>query len=315
MLAVALIGALAVALAACRSSGNAAVADPSTTRATPVTTARATTTTVDHRPGFTTWVDTFVDRSRRTVPSAGPALPSRTLVTSIYRPNGNGPFPLVLFAHGIIGHPDKFTKLFAVWANAGFAVAAPAFPLTNLLAKGALDNMGDVENQAPDLKFVLEQVLAMNGRRGSRLFHAIDAQRIGAAGLSLGGVTTYDFVFGACCRDVHVVAAEVLDGFRPNVPLDGHVPMLIAHSDSDPLIPYSNAVAAFRAARAPVWFVTLRGASHATQWENDATPYDHVDEQLTTDFWQATLGGDARAFARLQQDATVAGLSSIEVKR
>jgi pimeloyl-ACP methyl ester carboxylesterase len=134
-------------------------------------------------------------------------------------------------------------------------------------------------------------------------------------GLSLGGVTTYNLVFSPCCRDRRVVATEVLDGVPPNIPLDGHVPMLIAHSDTDPLIPYGTARNAYLAATAPVWFVTLHGASHATEWENDVTPYDHMDEQLTTDFWQATLGGDASAFTRLQRDATVAGLASIQVKR
>lgn len=314
-----LVAALALATAGCTSSGKVAGAEqPMSSRSTAThapTTTRATTPVVDHRPGFTSWVQTFVDTSRRTVPKEGSPRPSRPLITSIYRPNGNGPFPLIVFAHGVAGHPDKFTKLFAVWANAGFAIAAPAFPLTNDRATDPIGNLPDVKEQAPDESFVLDQVLALNAERGSRLFHAIDADRIGAAGLSLGGATTYNFVFSPSQGDARVVAAEVLDGFRPSVPLDGRVPMLIAHSDTDPLIPFATARAAYGAARAPVWFVTLHGASHATQWENDVTPYDHIDEQLTTDFWEATLHDDESAFARLQRDATVAGLSAIEQKR
>jgi pimeloyl-ACP methyl ester carboxylesterase len=106
----------------------------------------------------------------------------------------------------------------------------------------------------------------------------------------------------------------VLDGLRlgDGLRLDGHVPLLIAHSDADPSIPYTSAQAAFRAARPPVWLVTLHGASHATQWEDAPTPYDAVAERLTVDFWDATLRGEKAAFARLERDATVPDLVSIE---
>jgi pimeloyl-ACP methyl ester carboxylesterase len=93
------------------------------------------------------------------------------------------------------------------------------------------------------------------------------------------------------------------------------VPLLIAHSDTDPTLAYSTAQAAFGEAKPPVWLVTLHGASHATQWENDVTPYDHIAEQVTIDFWDATLNHNAAAFTRLQRDATVSGLSSITDKR
>jgi dienelactone hydrolase len=236
-------------------------------------------------------------------------------VTTIYRPNGTGPFPLILFSHGLSGHPEKFTKLFSVWADAGFAIAAPAFPLTNSHAKNTNSNVADVGQQPADVSFVLDKVLALDQQPGSRLFHAIDARKIGAGGLSLGGLTTYMLVYDKCCRDQRITAAAVLDGFRTGIPLDGHVPLLIAHSDTDPTLPYSDAKEAFAAAKAPAWFMTLHGASHATQWENDVTAFDHIAEKATTDFWDATLDQNAQAFARLQRDATVPGLSSIVGKR
>jgi dienelactone hydrolase len=236
-------------------------------------------------------------------------------VTAIYRPNGSGQFPLIVFAHGFAGHPDKFTKLFAVWADAGFVVVAPTFPLTNDHAPEL--NGADVAQQPADMSFVLDKVLALDKQPGSRLFRSIDHHRVGAAGLSLGGLTVYLLVYSECCRDRRFDAIEVLDGIRPNVQLDGHVPLLIAHSDTDPVIPYSTARAAFTAASPPAWLVTLHGASHASEWEDDVTPYDHIAEQVTTDFWDATINRNRRqrAFTRLEQDATVPDLSSIEVKR
>ena len=105
-------------------------------------------------------------------------------MTTIYRPNGAGPFPLIMFSHGLSGHPDKFTKLFSVWADAGFAIAAPAFPLTNDHVANSNSNVADVAQQPGDVSFVLDKVLALDRQPGSRLFHAIDEHRIGAGGLS-----------------------------------------------------------------------------------------------------------------------------------
>jgi len=274
----------------------------------------STTTAPSRQPGHTSWIETFVDRSRRTVPVTGAPEPSRTLVTTIYRPNGAGPFPLIVFAHGLDGHPEKFTKLFSAWADAGFAIAAPAFPLTNSHAANPSADVTDVEQQPADVSFVLDSVLALDRQRRSRLFHAIDERRIGASGLSLGGLTTYMLVYGECCRDEPIDAVAVLDGWRSDDPLDGHVPLLIAHSDSDPTIAYSSASEAFTAAIAPAWLVTLHGAAHASQWEDAITPFDQIAERLTIDFWDATLNGNSQAFARLQRDATVPGLSSVVAK-
>ncbi len=282
--------------------------------------ARAATT----QPGFTSWKETFVDKSRPTAAGAAtPAAPDRTLVTTVYRPTGKGPFPMIVFAHGSDGHPDEFTQLLGAWATAGYVVAAPAFPLTNSTVAQNQRNVIDFVNQPGDMSFVLTQILRESRARKSRLHGAIDRRHIGAAGLSLGGASTYGVVFDDCCRDRRFTAAMVLDGIRlpmsesagGKLRLDGRVPLLIAHSDTDPSIPYSTARAAYAEALPSVWFVTLHGASHASQRENDPTPYDAIDERLTVDFWDATLRGKKAALNRLQRDATVAGLSSIESRR
>jgi dienelactone hydrolase len=292
-----------LALCSCSSSG-AKAANPTTSTTAPRLLA-----------GHTSWTETYVDTSRRTVPVAGAALPSRTLVTTIYRPNGKGPFPLIAFSHGLDGHPEKFTKLFTTWADAGFVIAAPAFPLTNSHAPSPDANVGDLAEQPADVSFVLDKVLALNNEQGSRLFRAIDERKIGAGGLSLGGLTTYKLVYGDCCRDERFDAAAVLDGIRIDDPVDGHVPLLIAHADRDPTIPYPTAKEVFTAASAPVWFMTFQAPLHSEQWENDVTPFDHIAEQTTLDFWTATLNGRSQAFAKLERDATVAGLSSIVAKK
>ena len=156
--------------------------------------------------------------------------------------------------------------------------------------------------------------LALDKQRGSRLYHAVDDHRIGAGGLSLGGLTTYMVAYDDCCRDERIDAVMVLDGIRSGAVLDGHVPLLIAHSDTDPVIPYGTARAAFDAAAAPVWLVTFFGASHASQWEDTVTPYDGIAERVTSDFWDATLRRKHKSLTELENDATVPGLSAIEAK-
>lgn len=273
--------------------------------------------------GGVSWKEKLVDSSRPTNAGASTAAaPDRTLVTTLYRPSGKGPFPLIVFSHGLGGHPDKFTELLGTWARAGYVVAAPAFPLTNSTVAGNSQNAGDVGNQPGDVRFVLSQVLREARTKGSRLYRAVDGRHVGAAGLSLGGLTTYGVTFDDCCRDPRFTAAMVLDGFGAplggaddRLRFDGHIPLLIAHSDTDPAIPYSTARRTYDSAEAPVWLVTFHGASHASQWENDPTPYDTIGERLTVDYWDATLRGKKAALARLVRDATVAGLSSIEARR
>src|SRR5918996_5415002 len=76
--------------------------------------------------------ETFVDTSRPTESASGQGnAPTRTLVTEIRYPQADGPFPLIVLAHGQTGHPDKFSQLMAAWASSGYVVAAPLFPLTS----------------------------------------------------------------------------------------------------------------------------------------------------------------------------------------
>jgi dienelactone hydrolase len=275
--------------------------------------------TVQRPFGFDRWNETFVDASRPTEAGAeSSGAPDRTLLTTIYLPEGAEPRPLIVFSHGIVGHPDKFTNLLSAWARAGYVVAAPAFPTTNDRVPGAPRNFTAASGQPADVSFVLDRVLELAGDPQSRLHDRIDADRIGAGGLSLGGGTTYSVTFSTCCRDDRIKAAEVLAGalfpLAGPMELDGHVPLLIVHGDRDPVLNYGLAEQAYAQATPPVWFVTLLGASHAPAFENDITPHDAMVEQLTTDFWDATIGGDPDAIARFEQHAVADGSSTLQSK-
>jgi fermentation-respiration switch protein FrsA (DUF1100 family) len=101
----------------------------------------------------------------------------------------------------------------------------------------------------------------------------------------------------------------VLDGnelaFAPD--LTRGPPLLLAHADPDPALPYSNAVGHFAAATVPAAFLTIHGPAHAEPYENADHPADEVVEIVTTGWWDRWLGagGDDTPLARI--DAAVSG--------
>jgi dienelactone hydrolase len=309
---------LGLGLAGCGDDGDGGASGSTTTVAPATTSTTAMVPDADARPyGVTTATETFVDDSRPTPAAAGqPELASRTLVTEVYVPDTPGPAPLIVFSHGFNGHPDKFTRLLTTWAEAGYVVAAPAFPLTNDESPGVSQGAGDYRNQPGDVSFVIDEMLRLAGDPSSPYDERIDPTRIGVGGLSLGAVTTYGVTFNSCCADDRVDAAEVLAGallpFDGDYVLDGRVPLLIVHGDADPALPYQGDVDAYEQAEPPVWLVTLLGAGHAPPFEDAVTPYDDTVEALTTDFWDMTLGDVPGARDRFESDAVVDGLATLQ---
>ena len=71
-----------------------------------------------------------------------------------------------MLAHGAAGAPEKFTELAAAWADAGYVVAAPRFPLTNEGVPTPV--IADLAEQARDVRFVIDGVLAASAGRSAR---------------------------------------------------------------------------------------------------------------------------------------------------
>lgn len=299
MRGIGVIALLAALLVACGGDDSGQTA---TTQAEPSTTTLPTRTEVEHRT-----LD-LVDTSRPTPAGAGlPASDERHLVTEIWIPAGEGPFPLIAFSHGLAGHPRKFTQLFRAWAEAGYAVVAPAFPLSNDEVPGE-PTFADLANQPGDISFVLDQVEGED---------FVDPERIAVAGLSLGGATTYGVAFNDCCLDERPLAAMVLDGARLAVGGEFHLgsglPLMIVHADEDYALPYSEAVDAYADAAAPKWFVTLHELAHAEPFENTPDPADELVVAVTTAFWDRWLGDDESAEERIEAAVTPASLATLEL--
>lgn len=245
---------------------------------------------------------TFVDATRPTVDPVGPLdSPSRTLVTDLYVPDADGPFPMIVLAHGLSGGRTKFTELAGRWAEAGYLVVVPDFPLTST---GVPDGprLADYANQPGDLSFLITSVLRLADAPRSPIEGLVDADDIGVAGLSLGGATVYGLVFNTCCRDERIEAAVVMSGVL--LPFDGTydlsaVPLLALHGDADDSIPFERGHEPYDEAAPPKYFVTLRGAGHSPPYEDTTSPHDDTVRDLTIAFWDAYLLDDPEAAERL----------------
>ncbi len=253
--------------------------------------------------------ETYVDDSRPTeTPDGQGSGPSRTLVTTIHYPQGDGPFPLIVLAHGLTGNPDKFTELTTGWASAGYVVAVPLFPLTS--NQVPVQVIADYNNQPGDVSFVIDEVLARSEGDEGPLAGLVAADHVGVAGLSLGGATVYGIGFNSCCRDDRVDAALVMAGMLldfegefewPPVPL-----MVIAgNADNSGRDPYSMA-------SAPKYLWTIERALHSAPFQDDDDPADELVVTVTVDFWNGFLYEDDSAIDRLLTDAMVPGTATLE---
>jgi hypothetical protein len=142
----------------------------------------------------------------------------------------------------------------------------------------------------------------------------VDASRVGAAGLSLGGATTYGLIESPCCIDDRIKAAAVFDAVR--IPIrepfeQNRIPLLVAHIDTDVAAPYESAHDAYAESASPKWLLTFTGGIHAEAYEDTPSPHDETATQTSIDFFDLTLLGDESARARLIENGNNPGESSI----
>jgi len=274
--------------------------------------ARADGDTASGRPfAVVEHTETFVDSSRPTQEPT--ASPDRTLVTTIRVPDREDPAPLVVLAHGFNGHPRKFEKLTTAWAQAGYVVAAPRFPLTSDDVAEAV--LGDVEEQPADVSFVIDEMLRLNDEDGSVVDGRIDPDHVGVAGLSLGGITTLGVTYHSCCRDDRIDAAIAMASvqypFTGAYELAG-VPLLLFHGDADPVVAHESSVDTFAVAAPPKFFVTIVGGGHFEPFEDIEDPADELVQTVSTDFWDLYLAEQPSALDRLLADADAPGLTAVQ---
>ncbi len=127
----------------------------------------------------------------------------REVPVKIYYPKtGNGPFPIIIFSHGLGGSRDGYAYLGNHWVSHGYvcvhvqhvgsdsAVWQDVPPAERMAAlRRAALNLDNAVNRPRDISFAIDQLTKLNSD-DSLFKHRLDLERIGVAGHSFGGYTT-----------------------------------------------------------------------------------------------------------------------------
>lgn len=280
----------------------------------------------------------FVDDSRPTMATGTyPGAPNRTILTTIFYPatgtyvedeivdnarpaKSDGPYPLIVFSHGLTAHAAVYEGVIGEWVSAGYVVTAPDYPLSNTNAPGGSvwnSGIADTKNQPADASFVIDQVLALSKEPGS-LQGMVARKRIGASGHSLGGITTLGLAYADCCIDERVDAAAPMSGVAglvddgANYFVGSDTPLLLVHGDNDGTVPYTGSTEAFARASEPKFLLTFTGAGHVTPFVGVEGPQGDALVAGSVAFWDTYLKDDRGALDGLRDAAADPSVATLQ---
>jgi predicted dienelactone hydrolase len=265
----------------------------------------------------------------------------RDVPVKIYAPQaGTGPFPVIVFSHGLGGTRDGYEYLGRHWASHGYVCVhlqhhgsddavwkGSKKPLDDM-RKAAL-NPANAVNRPLDVRFALDTLAQLN-RDDPALRGRLDLERVGMAGHSFGGWTTQAvigevFVTPAgkevTLADPRIKAAVIMSPSPPKGKADldkafGSVKVPCLHltgtkddgvaitevKPADRRLPFAHMTKAER------FLVVFEGGDHmvfagAARKGGGGAKDDRFRDLVrmsTTAFWDAYLKGDGRARAWLE---------------
>jgi len=173
-----------------------------------------------------------------------------------------GKYPLVIFSHGNCGEPTEATYFTMALARLGFIVAAPPH-VGNRASDGVacFTSFGDSYlNRVPDVRFVLDGMLAQAGDRSSRFYRRIRSDQLAMSGLSFGGYTT----LLAVQREPRFTAAFSLvpGGVEALDPGDIPIPTLVIGAEHDTIVGFPESQEAYQRLAGPRFLVEVLAANH-----------------------------------------------------
>jgi predicted dienelactone hydrolase len=189
-----------------------------------------------------------------------------------------GKFPLIIYSHGTCGSPDESTYLTKTLASWGFVVAAPPHP-GNTKADGVSCISADVfvdsaVNRVPDVRFVLDQMLAEAADKASPFAKRIRTSALGISGGSFGGFTT---LYTAQQEPRFTAAMANVPGDQGIVSAgpDITIPTMIEGAQNDQVVPFAtNAQPLFGKLAGPRYLVKVLSTSHLSFFDTGGTPAD-----------------------------------------
>ena len=210
---------------------------------------------------------TFVDNSRPTKSNNDyPGASSRTLAATIWFPEAAaGPHPLIVYSHGFMSTRSGGDYITRALASHGYVVVSADFPLTNFSAPGGPD-VSDVDQQPGDVAFLLDSIQDLGA---DKPFDGnIDSERIGAVGLSLGGLTTTLATFHPRLRDPRIRAAVSIAGpasmFTARFFDTTATPFLMIAGTTDAIVDYTANAAIVPARARTGALLSIAGGAHTS---------------------------------------------------
>ena len=190
--------------------------------------------------------DWLPEATREAVPASAPTTFTMDAVRDA-APSADGPFPLILFSHGLGGYRLQSSFLMTHLASWGFVVAAPEHPERNLTR--VLSGMGLADSSSTQLAAALD-ALARDPR--------VDVERIGVMGHSMGGGAVAVVIDeGLVPADAWVSLATV------TFPMAVDLPGLLMGGTTDMLATPSMMATNFASLPAmPRRYVSIEGAGH-----------------------------------------------------
>lgn len=248
----------------------------------------------------------LVDTSRPVVGDGQVLASQRNLPTFVWTPDGPGPFPLVVFAHGYDVGPLTYERFCAALAARGYVVAAPSFPQEDPARGFPLDetHLGD---EAGDVSFVVASIERDASAK-------VDPARVAVVGQSDGADVALLVGYGSGTVDPRV-GAVVADSPDPMTvpPVPSRIPLLLVQGTADSVVPYSSSQTVFAQIPAPVFYLSLLGADHQPPIIG-GTPWTPVLDAAVSDFLDGTVAGRGSGNAALDAELSTSSLVQFRTK-
>jgi len=262
----------------------------------------------------------------------------REIPMKIYFPESGGPYPVIVFSHGLGGSMEGYQYLGSYWAAHGFVCAHVQHKGSDEeLWKGktfggalsmtkAMFSPENAVNRPKDISYTIDALTGLNDSE-PQLKGKLDMKRLGVAGHSFGAYTTLaiagqSFPGDKSYRDERVIAAIEMSApgktFRKSGAEEAYtsikIPMMHMTGTNDKmpfnenpesrLIPFKkiNANNQFLLVFEGGDHMLFAGQRRKGDGSNDAL-YHSLIQRASAAFWLAFLKGDAIALDYLKNDA------------
>lgn len=258
------------------------------------------------------------DTTRPTVANRdAPASPDRRMAVEVWYPAApsttspeqrdvpidatGGPYPLIIFAHGFTAFRRQSASYMQQLASHGYIVASPDFPQSRSDTPGG-PRISAVLDQPADVSFVIDEMLKRGAPSGSGPFSgAIDADKIGMTGHSLGGLTTMLTAYGPL-RDPRIKAIAPISPvgcfLPPNAGAGVSLPVMVIGGSRERIVDPSTMRFAYDGASSPKYWVQIIGADHIRFADVNITDDQFGGAQALDTASRGDLVGDALKIAQ-----------------